>query len=209
MIKAIATDFNRFLLTDETTWAKVLFFTQGFSALLNYRIARSIYINVRISILRQLLLIPLFLWRKLIEITTNIYLPWNAEIGPGLHIAHFGFLIVHPQTKIGEYCNLSQGVTIGVKHGGSYQGVPNIGNRVYIAPNAVIIGGIDVGDDVVIGAGAIVTKSVPSRAVVVGNPAKVISYNGSFDYVLYEGMHNDPKRLASLSLAGSMVEPQD
>jgi len=201
MIKTIGLDLDRFRLTDKNSWGKVFFFTQGFWALLNYRVARYIYVNLKVPILRQFLLVFMYLWRKLIEITTNIYLPWTADIGAGLHIAHFGFLIIHPQTIIGENCSLSQGVTIGIKHGGNYSGVPKIGNRVYLAPNSVIIGGIDVGDDAVIGAGAIVTKPVPPRAIVVGNPAKIISYKGSFDYIVYKGMENDPERLASLALA--------
>ena len=54
-----------------------------------------------------------------------------------------------------------------------------IGNRVYIAPNAILIGGIEIGEDVIVGAGAVVTKSVPPRAVVAGNPARIISYGAA------------------------------
>jgi serine acetyltransferase len=61
----------------------------------------------------------------------------------------------------------------------------------------VIVGRIDVGEDAMICAGSVVTRPVPPRAVVVGNPARVISYEGSFEHVVYDGMHVDEERLAS------------
>jgi serine acetyltransferase len=58
---------------------------------------------------------------------------------------------------------------------------------------------------VMICAGTIVTRSIPPRAVVVGNPGRVVSYDGSFDHVAYDGMENDQERLASLALRGQPV----
>ena len=52
--------------------------------------------------------------------------------------------------------------------------------------------------------GAVVNKSVPARAVVLGNPARVVSYDGSFDYVFYDGMDLDPARRASLEKVRSL-----
>ena len=49
-----------------------------------------------------------------------------------------------------------------------------IGKNVSIGSNATILGGITIGDDALIGAGAVVTKDVPSEAIVVGNPARII-----------------------------------
>jgi serine O-acetyltransferase len=54
-------------------------------------------------------------------------------------------------------------------------GVPKIGNNVYIGCGAKLIGGITVGDNVIIGANAVVVKDVPSNCTVVGNPAQIIS----------------------------------
>jgi serine O-acetyltransferase len=61
--------------------------------------------------------------------------------------------------------------------------VPVIGDNVYIGPGAKIIGRVNMGSGVAIGANAVVTKDVPDNAVVVGVPAKVISYNGSKGYI--------------------------
>ena len=87
---------------------------------------------------------------------------------------------------LGEYCNISQGITIGQAGRGGKQSTPVIGNRVYIAPGAKIFGGITIGDDVAIGANAVVTTDLPDNAVAVGIPAKIINYKGSKDFVIID-----------------------
>lgn len=58
--------------------------------------------------------------------------------------------------------------------GGEYGYGIKIGNRVWIGGNSVILPGVEIGDETVIGAGSVVTKNVPNRCIVVGNPAKII-----------------------------------
>lgn len=50
----------------------------------------------------------------------------------------------------------------------------HIGKRCFIGANAIVMCGINIGDEVIVGAGAIVTKDVPSHCIVAGNPAKII-----------------------------------
>lgn len=52
-----------------------------------------------------------------------------------------------------------------------------IGKKCFIGANAIIMPGIKIGDEVIVGSGAIVTKNVPSNCIVAGNPAKVIKTN--------------------------------
>ena len=78
---------------------------------------------------------------------------------------------------MGDNCQIWQGVTIGKSHSGINQPRPIIGNNVKICTNAIVLGGITIGDNVTIGAGAVVIKSVPDNCTVVGNPAKPISHN--------------------------------
>jgi serine O-acetyltransferase len=122
----------------------------------------------------------------LVEIATGISIPFTARIGPGLYIGHFGGIILSPETVLGENCNISQGVTIGQAGREGKQLTPIIGDRVYIGPGAKIFGGIKIGNDVAIGANAVVTKDLPDNAVAVGVPAKIVSYEGSKDFVIFD-----------------------
>src|SRR5204862_6260506 len=107
--------------------------------------------------------------------------------------------------RIGHNCNSGQNVTIGIVVKGAKRWTPTIGNRVFIGAHSVIVGNATIGDDAMICAGSVVTRSVPARAVVMGNPAKVVSLEGSFDYIYYDGIHEDADRRASLELARKQV----
>lgn len=194
----IHSDYRRYRATGEKGLLQVVLLTQGFWASLAYRLSHLVYIELHIPIIRQIMRFFSKIIQKVIEILTGISLPSRCRIGQGLYIGHFGQIIVHPETQIGDNCNLSQGVTIGLMSRGKYVGVPKIGDRVFVGPNAIIMGGITIGDDVAIGAGAVVFQPVPPLAVVGGNPARVISYKGSFEYIQFDGMENDSKRLAAL-----------
>jgi serine O-acetyltransferase len=200
IIGLIKTDYQRYFSTGRGTAHPLSIFllTQGLWASSVYRVAHAIRLVRHKSILHRLADILLVFIQKWIEIITSVDLPADCEIGPGLYIGHFGPIIVNGRTRLGSNCNLSQGVTIGVVQRGSRQGVPVIGDRVYIGPNAVVIGGIEIGNDAAIGAGAVVTRSVPALAVVAGNPAKILSHSGSFEMVCYSGMENDPQRKSAL-----------
>lgn len=100
----------------------------------------------------------------------NIFIYTEAEnIGKGL-IFHHGFSTMVSANTIGENCHIYQQVTIGNEKGGC----PTIGNNVIIYAGAKVIGGISIGDDVVIGANSVVTKDIPSHSIVVGIPARII-----------------------------------
>jgi serine O-acetyltransferase len=107
----------------------------------------------------------------------------DARIGSGLYIGHFGGIVVNADVVIGDNCNLSQGVTLGQVNRGAKAGCPTIGNNVYIAPGAKIIGRINVGDNAAVGANAVVVDDVPPNVAVGGVPARVISQVGSEGYV--------------------------
>ena len=93
----------------------------------------------------------------------------TKDIGGGLLIQH-GFATIIQAERIGDNCKIFQQVTIG------YNGdkKPIIGDNVEICCGAKVIGGVNVGDNVIIGAQALVIKDVPDNVVVGGVPAKVI-----------------------------------
>jgi serine O-acetyltransferase len=133
----------------------------------------------------KLPLLPIAKWRhRASGFRLGISIPYATRIGPGLHIAHHGGIVVSHLAVLGRDCTISQGVTLGWKPG-PRGGAPRIGNEVYIGPGAKVIGGITVGDGAVIGANAVVTADVPAGAVVAGIPARVIGQGRAHDYVVH------------------------
>ncbi len=193
MFECYRADIDRYAILSGRSRLYHLFMDQGLWALAEYRFSRWCLTRVRVPIIRGLLIWYGVFWHKWVQITTGIDLPCDAEIGKGLYIGHFGGIIVSGGAKMGEYCNLSQGVTIGFAGRHGNRGCPNIGDRVYIAAGAKVIGPISIGNDVAIGANAVVTKDLPDMAVAVGIPAKVISYEGSGDFVHFKGSAKDMK----------------
>ncbi len=124
---------------------------------------------------------PFFLVGQfLVHVLWGIELPRAATIGPGLYIGHFGGIVISPHAVIGERCSLSCGITIGMAGHGERFGVPVIGDRVYIAPGARVFGKIRIGNNVKIGANAVVYRDVPDNAVVALDPGfRIVSFSGN------------------------------
>jgi serine O-acetyltransferase len=200
MFENVKQDLSRF---DDRFLARLrgILFNPGTWAVLSYRLSRWIHVSHAPKFIRRILGLGTTLLQVWIAILTSIDLPPAAEIGPGLLIPHTGFVVVATGSRIGRNCTLTQGVTVGHSLGGrnSGAGVPVIGDRVYVGPSSVIIGDLTIGNDALVGAGAIVTRSVPPGGVVVGNPARLISTRGSFDLISYFGMTDDEERSASLA----------
>jgi len=84
---------------------------------------------------------------------------------------HKSGIFISDKVVMGENCIIYQGVTIGAK-GRTNKVYPVLGNNVIVYANACIIGNVKLGDNVVVGAGCVVTKSFPSNSVLVGNPVR-------------------------------------
>lgn len=112
--------------------------------------------------------------RRLSE-RSGIQIPTSAKLGRGLFIGHNGRIIINPEVVTGNNLNIATGVTIGKTNRGSKAGTPTIGNDVWIGAGAVIVGKINIGDDVMIAPNAYVNIDIPSHSIVVGNPAVVHS----------------------------------
>ena len=162
----------------------ILFFTQqALWAIFIYRISNGIYKSKLPGFFRKILLYLCVLHQKIVEIITGISLPYSAEIGEKFYIGHFGGIIINSKAVIGENCNISQGVTIGVSGRGEKRGVPILGNDIYVGANAVIAGAIHIGDNAVIAANSLVVENVPNNVTVLGVPAKKVSDNNSEFYI--------------------------
>ena len=136
------------------------------------------YYNVKRNTVLGYLLTKIYqytLFRK--QIRTGINVPLNV-FGPGLSIAHLGPIVVNGHTKVGKNCRLHPFATIGTD--GRSDDVAVIGDNAYISNGVKIIGAITIADDVCIGAGAVVTKSIiQPHTTWAGVPARKISDNGS------------------------------
>lgn len=91
--------------------------------------------------------------------------------------------MINGKSIIGNNCNISQGVTLGVANRGKYEGCPKLGDNIFIGPGAKILGAVTIGNNVAIGANCVVIKDIPDNSVVVGIPGRVISQEGSLGYV--------------------------
>ncbi|GFZ31230.1 hypothetical protein CSC2_17560 [Clostridium zeae] len=148
-----------------------------FFLLLIYRIGNSVVYSKIPKPIKKLVILILKVIQKIFsDILFHTELPFGAKIGKGLRINHPYGIILSEFAKIGDNCTIFHQVTIGMNEGNRKinDGVPQIGNNVYIGCGAKIIGGITIGDNVKIGANAVVTKNIPSNCTVVGNPAIII-----------------------------------
>ncbi len=117
------------------------------------------------------------------QIKYGFQIPHVCKIGKGLFLGHFGNIVINQHAVIGENCNIAQGVTIGHVSRGKKKGNPIIGDRVWIGANSVVVGNILIGNDVLIAPLSFVNFDVPANAVIAGNPAKIVSMEGSNGYL--------------------------
>lgn len=104
---------------------------------------------------------------------TLLQIPRNTCVGAGLRLGHAGPLVVSSLAVIGPNCNLASGVTIGATQRASTRGAPTLLGRVWVGTNAVIVGSVTIGENVLIAPNSFVNMDVPDNSVVVGNPASI------------------------------------
>lgn len=109
--------------------------------------------------------------------------------GPGLCLCHTGTIVINGNSKIGANARIHAGVNIGNYSRFDENWVPDnapiIGDNVYIGPGAKLFGKIKIGNNVAIGANAVVNKDVPDNVTVGGVPAKIINRKGSRGLIVY------------------------
>ena len=109
---------------------------------------------------------------------TGIEIHPGASIGRRCFIDHGMAIIIGETTEIGDDVTIYQGVTLGGTGKDTGKRHPTIGNRVMISSGAKVLGPFKVGDDVKIGAGAVVLKEIPPNCTVVGVPGTIVKRNG-------------------------------
>ncbi len=144
---------------------------QGFWVMLVYRFGRWRY-QVKSALLRKVFSIIYKILFKLIQIITGIELPAEVNIGKNFIIDHFGGIVISGYASFGDDCRIRNGVVVGLKNI-NQPIAPIIGNRVDIGAGAKLLGAIKIGDDVIIGANAVVICDVPNNSIAVGVPATI------------------------------------
>lgn len=133
-----------------------------------YKLAHWLYLN-HIPFLPRILM-------KIIHVIFSCSIPYQAKLGKNLKFGHGGLgVVINKKVIIGDNCTIGTCVTIGGTN--KIKIVPQLGNNVYVATGAKILGPVTIGDNVVIGANSVVINNIPSNSVVAGVPAKIIKKN--------------------------------
>lgn len=124
---------------------------------------------------KLLLLWHFFIYKHLsFKLHITIY---PETIGPGFRIYHIGdFTHIGQNVKIGKNCTIQPGVVFGNKNETPDNQKVQVGDNCYIGLGVKILGPVTIGNNVTIGANAVVTKDIPDNAIVGGVPAKIIRF---------------------------------
>lgn len=184
MFENIKADIGRYRrYGDESIFPVLLFRHQGLWAVVCYRIGRWLEDHRLPFGIRHIVMIWYHVYWMNIQVMTGIYISPSVRIGKGFYVAHFGQIFLGGDTVIGEDCNVAQGVTLGYSHYKGEWGVPSLGDGVFIAPGAKIIGPVHLASGTLVAANAVVKMDTEENAVVAGVPAKVINHEGSARFI--------------------------
>jgi len=146
---------------------------QGFWVMIVYRFGCWRY-TIKSALIRKPFSLLYKILYKFIQVITGIELPCEVAVGKNFRIDHFGGIIISGFASFGDNCVIRDGVTVGLRRVDDPV-APQIGNNVDIGTGAKVLGGITIGDNVVIGANAVVLEDVPSNSIAVGVPARIKS----------------------------------
>lgn len=177
MFNYIKKDLQFIMDSDPAARSKVELFLlyPSIHAMIMYRISHFFYTKKRFFIARLI--------SQLARFFTHIEIHPGAQIGEGILIDHGSGVVIGETAIIGDRVTIYQGATIGATgNEKTFKRHPTIGNDVFIGSGAKILGPVEIGDNVKVGANSVVLTDVPSNSTAVGIPAK-IKPNRKFDVV--------------------------
>lgn len=175
MLKTIQADIESVFERDPAarSWLEILLAYSGLHAVWGHRIASWLW-------RRRLKLIARW-FAQFMRWLTGIEIHPGAKIGSQLFIDHGMGVVIGETAEIGECVTLYHGVTLGGTSLSKGKRHPTLGNHVVVGAGAKILGAITVGDNSRIGANAVVVRSVPPNAVVVGVPGQIVQRSKPLD----------------------------
>lgn len=172
MFKALAKDFRIIFERDPAArnWLEVAFLYPGFQALVLHRLAHWLW-NIGIPFVPRLI-------SHLARALTGVEIHPGATIGSGVFIDHGMGVVIGETAIIGDLSLIYQGVTLGGTGKETGKRHPTLGTGVIIGAGAKVLGNIQIGNNVRIGAGSVVLREVPSDCTVVGVPGRIVYRSG-------------------------------
>lgn len=132
--------------------------------------------------LHKIPLIPKFI-QSIIFLLFNSKITENIQIGKGCYFVCKGIsTVLVTGTKVGDNCVMK--FRFSTVRMFLYKNVSNIGNNVWIGPNVVVAGPVEIGEDVIITANSFVNKGLPMGIIAAGYPAIIIRFCKDLDYVI-------------------------
>jgi serine O-acetyltransferase len=171
-LDTLKTDFQIIFERDPAArnWLEVIICYPGLHALLLHRLAHWLH-NRKLPFFPRLI-------SHVARLFTGIEIHPGATIGKGVFIDHGMGVVIGETAILGDYCLIYQNVTLGGTGKEIGKRHPTLGCNVVVGTGAKVLGNIQVGDHVRVGAGSIVLRDVPSDCTVVGVPGRVISKSG-------------------------------
>jgi serine O-acetyltransferase len=205
MLAAIREQFDTIFREDPAAKShlEIVLCYPGFHAILLHRLAHRLY-RLRIPLIPRII-------SQVSRFLTGIEIHPGATIGRRFFIDHGMGVVIGETTEIGDDVLLYQGVTLGGTGKEKGKRHPTIGNRVVIGTGAKVLGNIDIGEGVRVGAGSVVVRPVPANSTVVGIPGRVVRSHGATDDAeqLEHGKLPDPEGAEIASLRKRLEELED
>ena len=150
-----------------------LAFETGYQAVVLYRIA-SWFKRHRVPLFGPLI-------ARISQFLTAVDIAPGADIGPGLLISHGTGIVIGESARLGADATLLHAVTIGALDTNRLAQMPQIGDRAFIGAGAVLVGSIEIGNDVIIGTNVVLTEDVPDNSrVVAGQSLRIAERSGDY-----------------------------
>ena len=152
---------------------KQLWLNPAVWAIAVYRFGNWLYVDKPSALIAAPLKVVFLFANLFCEVVMEMHIDCQATIGPGLYIAHIGGVHINPAAVLGKNCDVAHRVTIGASAMGR-QGVPVLGDEVYVGTGATLVGKIKIGSGAKIAANTLVITNVPEGATVMGVPGRII-----------------------------------